>query len=351
MDQLEAQPRSPCWCWYVWLFHLLGGEAAKLVAPPEKRTTATQSIYVFFQRRRDTFAATEKARRREVERAKPHLVEARTESIRLHLESARGSVLVDSLRDRLQSAEHNAQPAKRRAIQGGGGAPPDPASETQWAQTTHRLLAFAMGTHARVGEGYASRDGPCAVRLVAGNWDMLRQIADRVRNRPPRKLAPPDRELLRLRRLNWQLQTELHGQRAASEEASLTLWSENREWARERAKLEAEICRQALERKRERSEAEARQAETVTACEKEVKRLKACLRSKDKEWKEDATEWQVCAFPASRFDGPHSSGAIAHRLSCLSPACSHTFPHTRSLFCTPVLVLAALCQSPKKRHG
>ena len=50
----------------------------------------------------------------------------------------------------------------------------------EWRQTAS-LLAFAMGTHARLGEGYASRDGPCAVRLVSKNEDVLRQIAAHVR--------------------------------------------------------------------------------------------------------------------------------------------------------------------------
>ena len=50
----------------------------------------------------------------------------------------------------------------------------------EWRQTAS-LLAFAMGTHARLGQGYASRPGPCAVRLVSKNEDVLRQIAAHVR--------------------------------------------------------------------------------------------------------------------------------------------------------------------------
>ena len=51
----------------------------------------------------------------------------------------------------------------------------------EWRQQTASLLAFAMGTHARLGQGYASRPGPCAVRLVSKNEDVLRQIAAHVR--------------------------------------------------------------------------------------------------------------------------------------------------------------------------
>ena len=50
----------------------------------------------------------------------------------------------------------------------------------EWRQTAS-LLAFVMGTHARLGQGYASRPGPCAVRLVSKNEDVLRQIAAHVR--------------------------------------------------------------------------------------------------------------------------------------------------------------------------
>ena len=52
-------------------------------------------------------------------------------------------------------------------------SPPPAESEKEWRQQTALLLAFAMGTHARLGEGYASRDGPCAVRLVARNEDVI----------------------------------------------------------------------------------------------------------------------------------------------------------------------------------
>ena len=41
---------------------------------------------------------------------------------------------------------------------GGGGSEPPSVSEAVWRQTTDALVAFAMGTHTRVGESYASRD-------------------------------------------------------------------------------------------------------------------------------------------------------------------------------------------------
>jgi hypothetical protein len=106
---------------------------------------------------------------------------------------------------------------------GGGGSEPPAGSASEQQQQTDRLRAFAMGTHIRLGEGYAHRPGPCGVRLLARNDDMLRQIAARVLELPPRTLAPPDRELLRVRRLLWKLELELQAERASNDAHRLAL--------------------------------------------------------------------------------------------------------------------------------
>ena len=103
------------------------------------------------------------------------------------------------------------------------------------------------------------------MRLLAGNVDLLRQIAARFRGLQPRQLAPPDREQLRLRRLNWRLELELQAERASSDALSAALADSQRGTSRalEResamaAKLER--CRERCERQIEKM-ARAQQAE------------------------------------------------------------------------------------------
>ena len=135
-----------------------------------------------------------------------------------------------------------------------------------------------MGTHSRLGEVYSSRDGPCAVRLVAGHEDVLRQIAARVRNLPPRTLAPPDRETLRLRRLLWQLEQELHAERSASKELRVQLSCSERELAHSARREEGAAA--AFARALELAHAMAEQA--VRQLQKDLKQLKdenSALRS------------------------------------------------------------------------
>ena len=176
---------------------------------------------------------------------------------------------------------------------GSGGSEPPSGSEAVWRQKTDALVAFAMGTHTRVGEGCASRDGPCAVRLVAGNCDMLRQIADRVRDRPPRTLAPPDRELLRLRRLLWQLQVELQAERAGSEGFRIAFETELTERARMQRQLESALNGLSAQLIAQDNTSQERLNDAHAAAEAERKKLSAKVRQVDKDWKDDATEWQV----------------------------------------------------------
>jgi hypothetical protein len=69
------------------------------------------------------------------------------------------------------------------------------------------------------------------VRLLAGNDEVLCRIAAMVLELPPRALAPPDRETLRLRRLLWQLEQELHAERCASKELRVHVAEAQRELA------------------------------------------------------------------------------------------------------------------------
>mmetsp|Transcript_11583 Transcript_11583/g.25996 ORF Transcript_11583/g.25996 Transcript_11583/m.25996 type:complete len:155 (-) Transcript_11583:1138-1602(-) len=128
--------------------------------------------------------------------------------------------------------------------------PPPVGSTSELEPQKSRLLAFAMGTHDRLGFGYSSRQEPCGVRLLAGNVDLLRRIASFVRGKPPRTLDPPCAEIVRnLRALNIQLERERHCFRDAAEEAGHRMIAaeaaERRALAREadaHKRIEAALC-------------------------------------------------------------------------------------------------------------
>ena len=203
---------------HCWLFHFGGGGEAKL-EPPPLPTGNSASLQVH---NRASAAAKE--------------LRARHDALRLKLQ--RGEMSPDAFDAAVlgfTSARVDLHPMRSstaRPVAAGGGSTPPIGSEAEWQLQTDALVAFAMGTHARLGEGYAHAEGPCAVRLLSGNFDMLRQIAARFRGVPPRQLAPPDRELLRVRRINWQLELELQAERAASSALATELAQSQRATAR-----------------------------------------------------------------------------------------------------------------------
>ena len=195
---------------HCWLFHFFGGFNAKLEPPPQPTCNDVST------RVRDgATAAAAKLR-------------ARHDALRLRLSRSELSPdAFDTAVTGFTSAHVDPQylrfpnkSSNQNTSAGGGGSTPPPGSEAEWQHQTDCLIAFAMGTHARLGEGYAHMEGPCAVFLLAGNFDMLRQIAARFRGVRPRKLAPPDREQLRLRQLNWRLELELQSERTYSHSLS-----------------------------------------------------------------------------------------------------------------------------------
>ena len=137
---------------------------------------------------------------------------------------------VDVLRSKLQlsaavPSNSDAPPAKRLfgAATGGAGDPTPASSDAEQQRHTAALHAFAMGTHERLGAGYASRDKPCAVRRLTNDHDVLGLIADFVRCRPRRALEPPPREVQVLRAGMWREHKEKHGWRELAEERSVQL--------------------------------------------------------------------------------------------------------------------------------
>ena len=184
----QKQGASGYAAYHTWLYHFLGGSQAKLLPPPtstvEVETRWSRNLYKVAKRAETKYS-------REFDRLR--------RSGGQQLQLLRCSLVDPSV----------LRPVDRAVVAAPGSAPPPAGSDAEWAQQTAGLLAFAMGTHPRLGYGYASREEPCGVRLVANNSDVLRIIAAFVRDLPPPTLAPPDPELLRLRGQNAELHTEV----------------------------------------------------------------------------------------------------------------------------------------------
>lgn len=127
-----------------------------------------------------------------------------------------------------------------------------------------------------------------------GRGELLHLIADFcVIENPEWVPKPQPRELHRLRKLTWLQQLELSAERATSDERRLEIEELQREFWMSSARKDAEIERLNAQLKAERQNAQSKLEEVIATCNKEVKELRVKLRTKDKEWKEDATEWQV----------------------------------------------------------
>ena len=258
---------------HVWLYHFMGAAAAKLLAADAANMPRSNALRIACLREEESYTVRVRALLKA--RGRAAAAGQSTAAVELELADLRGrdlppSVLPPSILE--GSSDRGAASSSDVAAAPAPESPPPPGSSAEWQHTTNRLLAFAMGTHSRLGEGYSSRDGPCAsaVRLVAGHEDVLRQIAARVRNLPPRTLAPPDRETLRLRRLLWQLEQELHAERSASKELRVQLSCSERELAHSARREEGAAA--AFARALELAHAMAEQA--ARQLQKDLKQLK-----------------------------------------------------------------------------
>jgi hypothetical protein len=269
--------------YHVWLYHFLGGAPAKL-RPPPTCTTAEQTLWSCTLRR--DALIHEKEFTRELKRIKGHAGRPEHEAELIEL------------RCRLFDADvlRAAAPDPMQISAGGGDGSPPPGSGTEWQQQTDALVAFAMGTHSRLGEGYAHVEGPCAVRLLAGNFDMLRQIAARFRGVQPRQLAPPDREQLRLRRLNWQLELELQAERAASSALATALADSQRAATRALEREAAAVAK--LGRGQQRAEIKLERQERAHAAEsrqlgQEMRDLRSELSAEWRSHRKELTDMEL----------------------------------------------------------
>ena len=156
---------------HCWLFDFVGGFNAKLEPPPQPTCNDVST------RARDgaTAAAAKLRARHDALRLRLHHSELSPDAFDTDVKD------FTCARVNPQYLRSPDESQKVHTSAGGGGSTPPPGSEAEWQRQTDCLVAFAMGTHVRLGEGYAHADGPCAVRILAGNFDMLRQIAARFR--------------------------------------------------------------------------------------------------------------------------------------------------------------------------
>ena len=208
---------------YIWLFHLCGGRDAKLVTPPGGKTKVTLALYKTLDKRAAEFK--KKLQSVQSEARRPGATAATLARLDAHQQLAGQRDLVAECVVRLRPSNEQAAAAAAAATaaSGGGDSDPAPGSDAEQQRHTAALRAFAMGTHERLGAGYASREEPCAVRRLRNDHDVLGLIADYVRGRPRRTLEPPPREVQVLRVGMWHEHREKHSWRELAEERGVQL--------------------------------------------------------------------------------------------------------------------------------
>jgi uncharacterized protein YlxW (UPF0749 family) len=285
---------------HVWLYHFMGGANSKLCPANEAGAKCLRTIIL---REEAAFGARVKtlliARRRAVIAGESGI------PFDLELASLRGRDLLNLVpASVLRSSTFNAAAASSSASSSAASSAPGdpesspPGSSAEGQDKTAALVAFAMGTHVRLGEGYSSCAGPCVVRLLAGNDEVLCRIAAMVLELPPRTLAPPDRETLRLRRLMWQLEQELHAERCASKELRVQVAEAQRELAQSdrREESAAAALEKALRLAHERAEHAACASDMKTSNDRlkgEISKLKSMLGAKNRAHRREISSMQT----------------------------------------------------------
>jgi hypothetical protein len=194
---------------HTWLFHLLGGEHSNLLPPPanddpEGKKLSNKIRVQCKQAGNKYCAALERLRK-----SANSLAAEELETLR------NGRVRDDWLRKQ-SDAGGNAETKQRAAASPPDPTPPD-AVEAELRRRAACCLAFAMGTHERL--GIASR-----VREISGDHDVMRLIAKHAELRTTDWIAqPPPKEQRRLRHLNWQMELELQAERSSVSALNIAL--------------------------------------------------------------------------------------------------------------------------------
>lgn len=286
-------------CLHTWLFHLLGGARSDVKPPPVHPSgdayATSKSVLVAMERAAKKYFVCRKELLRDVKHTGTANVTSAAKLELLRSAPFNCSLLRTNDARVLPASISSEQLAGTPSVCGGG--------EAAWEEHSVRLLAFAMGTHMRLGEGNASRAGPCAVRLLTGSPDVLSRIAAFVRDRAPRTLSPPPTELYHLRRLVWQLELERFAERSACDGLRLLLDEERRAWQMERALFNVQVLKLSSKLEAERCAAERSVTEAKNTFESMSKQMKGTLselrsevcslqRSRGKAITEVVLEWQ-----------------------------------------------------------
>ena len=256
--------------WLV-LYHLAGGGTLGFDSPAELPVEAQARHVKTVKKRLEALAKAHVNEKRRLEAACSRAAEG--EKARLQLKEL-ASELFDAKILRVQTA-------------GGGGEEPPRASPPAALEDGDRLLAFAMGTHERLGSGL---ERPCCVRLLAGHTDLLRAIANHVRHgHMGRAISPAPHELYEMRKINYGLERERLMLRAAIDELRDELHSQSRALARG---LRREA---ALKRQLEMTEADwdAAVEQLVEEHLAEQRRWQQLLKASQQERNDEAVRWQL----------------------------------------------------------
>lgn len=270
---------------HLWLYHFLGGsEVDSLWYPPALSGRAANESVQLRTRIERTIVA-------EYKRAM-----SKTKEERKHLAlNVRDAVVDHSILFR---------PVQRSIVvaAGGGGSEPPNSSDvlvSQGSEADGQLVqAFAMGTHPILGEGYASRDGPCAVRQLADHSDVLGLIADFVRDKPRRTLSPPPREVVILRARLVDVDRERLQWRHLADERQLL--------------LEAAV----LEAKRWARPAESARAEAHKVVSEQGEKSKELQRKLEEKCKQERRKWATTARENERWLTERWMSELEKRINC-----------------------------------
>ena len=156
---------------HIWLYHFLDGHNEKLVPPqaPYVQTEFSRLLKKDLDTALDVNFKAAVDAARAADRRSADGFASRVDEIR------QAPFDPGWLRLRLNT------PGISGADSGGGGGGGGGGSGTEWEHQTASLYAFAMGTHERLGMGYAARDEPGVVPMLASNLDVLRLVASFVR--------------------------------------------------------------------------------------------------------------------------------------------------------------------------
>lgn len=183
--------------------------------------------------------------------------------------------------------------------------PPDPTTQQRDQRRADVYFELLCGAFAP-----GSSLSPFRV-FAKGYGELLRLIADYCVIDNPRWIPQPQpRELHRLRKLTWELQLELHAECETSDQRRLEIEELQHEIQSLNQQHAAEIDRLCRKLHDERNDAQTKLTQVMHESEKEIKRLKAKARAKEKEWKDDATEWQV-------YVGSHPRDYTACSVLCM----------------------------------